>query len=308
MKTKITVLIVLVVAIAGYWAYNNFFKGGADEDEKNIRASFSAMSIAIATKNVNTAKKFLAPAFSDKKISKEDFLQVLAAPRSAYSARIKTITTQGDFASISYVRTEARGEDEEPYTAQIIGETWVRDKKNPAIWKLHKLAPNDKWFRSLELPGKKPKVKKAEPKGPVLGTLKRAKRSRSMEPGERYSSVGKRDPFRPLILVAEGPEEEGKEVCDPERPREILESYDLMSLKLAGIIQGAKEPVALIEAPDGKGYTVSKNMHLGKRCGKIIDIQSDYLLVQEQVRKVGAKGEAVFELVETPLKLRPEEG
>jgi len=309
MKAKITILVALVAAIVGYWAYNNFFRGSAAEDEKNVRASFNAMSLAIASQNEAIIKNLLAPTFSDSAISEENFLKVLTIKRPVYNTTIKSIVTQGDLASLIYSRTEARAEGQEPVTAQIIGETWERDKKNRAIWKLQKLAPNDKWFRKLELETKqKAATTKEKVKKPVLGTLEAKAATTSMQIGEKYTPTGKRDPFKSLVAVEDGAGEEGREVCDPDRPRELLESYDLMSLKLAGVITRSGEtPVALVEAPDGKGYTVFQGMYLGKRCGKVIDIQSDHLVILEQVRKPGARTNG-FESVETPLKLRPEEG
>lgn len=306
MKPKIAILVALVVVIAGYLAYDNFFKGAAMDDEKNVRASFDTMTRAIASGDRNKALSLLSPTFSDKQIKRKDFVKILTAKRVSYNAVIQSVATQGDLASITYTRTETRSKDSEPIQAEIVGETWVRDIANPAVWKLQKLAPNDKWFRTLETPKKEAKAQKEEAK-PVLGTLEAGVTPVALTKGARYSPAGKRDPFKSLVAVEEGAGEEGRDVCDPDRPRELLEAYDLMSLKLAGVImRDDKGPVALVEAPDGKGYTLTKGMYLGKRCGKIIEIYSDYLLVSEQVRKPGVR--AGFETVETPLKLRPEEG
>ncbi|MGK7345337.1 MAG: pilus assembly protein PilP [Candidatus Nitrospinota bacterium M3_3B_026] len=306
MKAKIAVLVLLAAAIAGYWGYSFFLKGGEGGDEKSIKESFQAMSAAIASGNEAVIKSFVAPTFSDKKITRKDLLTALTRKRSVYEARISAVTAQGNLATLIYTRTEAL-KGGEPVTARIAGETWIRDSKRPAVWRLHRLAPNDKWLRTVEVKKEEKKEKAGSEKDKkVLGTLEAAA-GRLAAGEERYSPVGKRDPFRPLIAMTEGPAAV-EEVCEPERPRELLENYNLMSLKLAGVIQaGAGEAAVLIEAPDGKGYTVREGMYLGKNCGKVIDIKSDYLLIREKVHTPGAEA-GVFEPVETMLKLRPEEG
>jgi len=175
---------------------------------------------------------------------------------------------------------------------------------------LHRLAANDKWFRTAKIPAEhEPDKKVAEKKDElVLGTLEKGVAgAESMVASMRYTSVGRRDPFRPLIALEAAAEGGIREVCDPDRPRELLESYDLLSLKLAGVIIADQAPVALVETPDGKGYTVRKDMYVGKSCGRIIEIQSDYVVVLEKIRKPGGLP-GVFDPTETILKLRPEEG
>lgn len=304
MKAKIAVVVLLAAAVAGYFGYSFLLKDGGGGDEKNIRESFQAMSSAIASGNEAVVKTFIAPTFSDKKITKEGLLKALTRKRDVYEARINKITAQGNLATIVYTRTEAL-KGGEPVTASIAGETWIRDAKNPRLWMLHRLAPNDKGLRMAQVEKKEKETAEPEKEKKVLGTLEAAARPAAGE--GRYSPTGKRDPFRPLIAMTEGPAEV-EEVCEPERPRELLEGYNLMSLKLAGVIQaGDGDAAALIEAPDGKGYTVRRGMYLGKNCGKVVDIRNDYLLIREMIHTPGAKA-GVFEPVETMLKLRPEEG
>ncbi len=307
MKSRI-ILIICAAVITGYFAYGQFFKEKGISDEGNVRISFQAMSLAVATNNKNAVKAMISPSFSDRKVTSDDLSKILTMKRGSYSSKIRTITTQGDLASIFYIRTESRGpEDSPPFTVNIKGETWGRDKNNPKVWKLVKLAANDKWFRTMDYPMPKKAIASKKNKR-VLGSLEDgASGSSSMKKGGYYSSVGKRDPFRSLIALDMGPEPDSKDICDPDRPRELLENYDLLSLKLSGVIESASGPVALIEAPDGKGFTVSPGMYLGKRCGKVLGIERNFVVVKEQVPKIGA-GIGVYESVETALKLRPEEG
>lgn len=307
MKSK-AILAIIVLAGAAWWGYVTYMSGGgAEQDNRNLRASFQALSSAIAKGNKAGIMKHLSPGFSDKKITKADLIKALTLPRTAYTAKISNLTIQGDVGSIFYVRSETRKGGEPTTGFKVSGETWMRDSADPSLWRLHRLAANDKWFRTAEIPLKKEAVKeaKAEDK-PVLGTLKAEVKPKTMEEGGRYSSVGRRDPFRPLITgIAE--EVASMEVCDPERPREYLESFDLRSLKLSGVISTDGAPVALIRTPDGKGYTVRASMYMGKMCGKVMGIDNDFVTIREQKRVPGSLPPR-FESIETTLKLRPEEG
>ncbi len=309
MKPKL-VIVICVVAVVGYFGYNTFMKGGPEVDKKNIRDSFQAMSVAIATKNKIVVKNLLSKTFSDKVVGDKELVDILTMSRKLYDAKIKSINLQGDLATIAYTRTEARGEDGSPVVSRIRGETWIRDEKNPMVWRLHRLAANDKWFRTAKIPMQaEPKVvaEKSKAEG-VLGTLEKEKKPGETAPGDRrYTAVGKRDPFMPLIALEASVEGGSREVCDPDRPRDLLESYELLSLKLSGIIGAEGKPMALIEAPDGKGYTVRENMYLGKSCGRVIEIRSDEMVVLEKIHKPGSL-RGVFEPTETILKIRPEEG
>ncbi|VAX16602.1 hypothetical protein MNBD_NITROSPINAE01-1688 [hydrothermal vent metagenome] len=303
MKPKL-ILAMLVVAGAAYWGYMYFPGGSPMDDEKNIRLSFRAMTQAIVKKDRKGVNALIAPTFVDKSIKRQGLINVLTMKRTLYNAKVQSVVVQGDLASISYARNEVRGKESEPIATKITGETWARDKSNPMRWKLKKLAVNDKWFRTNKIPPKV--VLGSAKKQRVLGSLEK-KKSASMEVGRRYSSIGRRDPFRSLISFEMDVETGARDVCDPDRPRELLESYDLLSLKLSGVIQGGDANLALIEAPDGKGYSVRIGMYIGKRCGAVTQIENDYILVEEQIPKVGTDA-VVFEPIESALKLRPEEG
>lgn len=309
MNPKI-VIVLCVVAIAAYMGYNNFVVVKPSEDV-TVRESFDAMSTAISTGNVDGAKKFISPTFSDSKISPEDFLKVLGLKRKLYTAKIGVngVTVQDDIALVSYSRAEIRGDDSEPINVNITGETWVKNKARPGIWSLQKLADADTWFRTAEIPQKKAVAAVAHKKeGSVLGTLEKGTAVKPMKKGERYNPAGKRDPFKPLIAIGVADVETmAEEVCEPTRPREELEKYDLDALKLAGIIQGEKGQLALIETPDGRGFTLRMNMFLGKRCGKVSEMQGDYILLKEKIRKPSDKP-GKFTTIDTPMQLRREEG
>lgn len=87
-----------------------------------------------------------------------------------------------------------------------------------------------------------------------------------------------RDPFRPVIL----PEKVLKALEHRVVPSTPLQRYDLSSLRLVGIIWGALGRKALIEAPDGKGYSVEVNTRIGSRGGVIKEVRDNGIVVQEK--------------------------
>ncbi len=307
MKPRI-IIALCVVAIAAYTAYNHFVRVAPGEDS-NVKLSFQTLSNGLATGNQMIVQAFISPSFSDAKISKEDFLKVLGIRRTTYNTSVTGVSVQGDIALVSYSRTEIRGDDAEPINAKITGETWAKDKTKPGVWKLQKLSDNDTWFRTADIPKKKVVVATAQKKDErVLGTLEKGAHVTAMKKGDRYNPAGKRDPFRPLIAIGAAETEAlAEDLCEPDRPREELEKFDLDALKLTGIIQSEKGPLALVETPDGKGYTIYMNMFLGKRCGKVSEMQGDYILLKEKIRTPGGMP-GKFTTIDTPMQLRREEG
>jgi Tfp pilus assembly protein PilP len=316
MKPKI-VIAICIVTIAAYTAYNKFAKVGPSESSA-VETSFRNLALAIKAHNSLMAQILISPTFTG--ISKEDFLKVVDVPRATYAPSKIKVAVNGNFALVSYARSEDRGGVCEPTDVEIKDETWARDKTNPQIWQLQKLADNDKWFRTVECEKKKvvaPPVSPKDAQAPGTPSPGKGPEAKAMKKGERYNPAGKRDPFRPLIVIG-GTDAEmmAGEFCEPGREKEFLEKFDLDTLKLTGIILGEKGPLALIETPDGNGYTVSMEgypatepplprKYLGKRCGKVSRIDDKQILLKEQIRKPGGKpGE--FTTIETPMRLRTE--
>ncbi len=99
-----------------------------------------------------------------------------------------------------------------------------------------------------------------------------------------YSAQGFSDPFnvenlKPKRVVSArsdgGP--------DTNRRREPLENYPLDSLKMVGTLFRADEQRAIIQTPEGAVQTVVAGNYLGQNYGKIISIDENEIVVEEQV-------------------------
>ena len=112
-----------------------------------------------------------------------------------------------------------------------------------------------------------------------------------------------RDPFSSyLALVAQ----RGRALLEDQRlrlnnrEREMLENFDLSTLKLVGIYAMGEDRVAMIEDNSGQGYTVRRGNYMGKNNGRIEKIDADTLFLVEQV--INPAGDVVDNQVTMTLK------
>jgi type IV pilus assembly protein PilP len=96
------------------------------------------------------------------------------------------------------------------------------------------------------------------------------------EPDWSYSSVGKRDPFRSFLSeIARG---QGSLTTRCSTP---LGRFELEQLKLVAVVTGLEDPVAMVEAPSGVGYSVRRGACIGKNGGVVVAVRSGELVVSE---------------------------
>ncbi len=302
MKSK-TILGVLLLGLSGYMLFTQYFMGGEKPEENpSAKSAFGAFGKAVSNNDTTAALAYVSKSFSFKKISKNDFVAILRRKRTQYLTKNITIKTSGRFALISYMRVE-KYEGAKQSITNIKGERWINEQDGSG-WKLHMLAKTDPWLSG----GKANKIVEQESRAP--DHLKEARESgqvrRAMRPGEVYSSRGRRNPFRSLIAGEPGALGDGSEKCDPDRPREFLEEVDLRSLKFSGVVSIGQGMLALVQAPDGKGYSVNVGMYLGRNCGKVVDITAGEIEIMEKIQKPGDLAGS-FNPAKSYLKLRPEE-
>lgn len=90
----------------------------------------------------------------------------------------------------------------------------------------------------------------------------------------RYSSAGKRDPFRPLSLKPKA-SQRARENLSP------LERYEIGQLKLVAIVWDIKEPKAMVEDATGLGYILKVGTLIGPNEGKVKVIKPAEIVIEE---------------------------
>ncbi len=96
------------------------------------------------------------------------------------------------------------------------------------------------------------------------------------EPEWSYSSAGKRDPFRSFLAEARSA---GK-LLDT-RCATPLGRFELEQLKLVAVVTGLEDPVAMVQAPNGAGYTVRRGACIGKNGGTVTAVRTGEIVVSE---------------------------
>lgn len=309
------------------------------DDESALRSSFDEMTQAIAQNNRGAIGEYIAPAYSGP--SRVELLNALARPWEKYLRSIGSLTMSGDLALITYKRIE-KLPSEEQKVLDIVGERWSRSPTEAGKWRLARLAPRDPLSALLptrtraasseapreaqadsvqaerdsavaeaeptEEPAQAPAQKEEReepapgPAEPAIDRDEAARRALVARGAPRYSPVGKRDPFQALIEV--GPVGPQAKKCEPDRPRELLETFDLSLMKVTGVVRTPHGNSALVETPDGKGYTVNAGRYLGRNCGLVTAVGVDSLSIRELVRRPGPDPTAFVDVMRK-LELRP---
>jgi type IV pilus assembly protein PilP len=91
-----------------------------------------------------------------------------------------------------------------------------------------------------------------------------------------YSSVGKRDPFRSFLSESRG---SGASLVT--RCATPLGRYELEQFKLVAVITGLEDPVAMVQAPNGTGYSVRRGSCIGKNGGSVAAVRTGEVVVAE---------------------------
>jgi len=173
--------------------------------------------------------------------------------------------------SIFLLPSVGRAQEEKATPSQKTKEAIEKFKKAPATvgQGLEALKEAGKAKLQETLAGKEPAKAEAG-----ISSLPAKKPEQPERP--RYSSVGKRDPFRPLSLKPKA-SQRARENLSP------LERYELGQLKLVGIIWGIKEPRAMVEDATGLGYVVKIGTLIGPNEGKVKAIKPTEVVIEEHV-------------------------
>ena len=94
------------------------------------------------------------------------------------------------------------------------------------------------------------------------------------EPLYTYNPVGKRDPFKPFLVL-------GPKKPSPTARLTPLQRYDVSELKLVGILKGRAGYRALVEDAGGKGFIISKGTLIGPENGRVKEIRDDRVIIKQ---------------------------
>lgn len=102
-----------------------------------------------------------------------------------------------------------------------------------------------------------------------------------------YDPSGRRDPFAPVLQqLSLGP-------IDPTLPP--LQRVGLMEMNLIAVVWGAYGYAAMVQTPDGNGYTVRRGTRIGPNNGVVSDVTEKGIVVQERFTDVyGSKQEREY--------------
>jgi type IV pilus assembly protein PilP len=118
------------------------------------------------------------------------------------------------------------------------------------------------------------------------------------EPPYTYNPVGKRDPFKPFLVL-------GPKKPSPTARLTPLQRYDVSELKLVGILKGPTGYRALVEDASGKGFIVTKGTLIGHENGRVNEIRKDRVIVKQTYKDIFGQ----IKDKEISIRLRkPEEG
>ncbi len=109
-----------------------------------------------------------------------------------------------------------------------------------------------------------------------------------------YDPAGRRDPFESLVALKKST---GPALDAPKTP---LQGYELGQLRLIGVIVGKGQPRAMVVAPDGKSYILSKGIKVGKNEGVVKDITSEAVKIEEQYFEFTGEVRKSIQLIQLP--------
>ena len=94
-----------------------------------------------------------------------------------------------------------------------------------------------------------------------------------------YNPIGKTDPFKSFIV-----EQQAKKDNENEKPRTILETFELSQLTVSVIIIGQKDKWAMVTDNKGEGHLIKEGTPIGINRGVVYKIQPHEVIIREEVR------------------------
>jgi type IV pilus assembly protein PilP len=138
-------------------------------------------------------------------------------------------------------------------------------------------------------PGKKDPAKTSAEKQPVKPEKNVSEAGENSIAVERYNPVGKIDPFIPLFKEEQVTSTVKESKKKRRRPLTPLEKVDLSQLRLLGVILAPSGNRAMVSEVNGKGYVVTVGTYMGISSGRVVEILTDRIVVEEEVENILGK-------------------
>src|SRR5262249_28290266 len=91
-----------------------------------------------------------------------------------------------------------------------------------------------------------------------------------------YTSVGKRDPFKSFLSDNENTNQSVRSQCTTPLGR-----FEVDQLRLVAVVTGLDDPVAMVEAPNGVGYSLRRGACIGRNGGVITAVRGGEVVISE---------------------------
>jgi type IV pilus assembly protein PilP len=91
-----------------------------------------------------------------------------------------------------------------------------------------------------------------------------------------YTSTGKRDPFRSFLNELESTSQAAVTRCATPLGR-----FEIDQLRLVAVVTGLDDPVAMVEAPNGVGYSLRRGACVGRNGGVIATVRTGEVVISE---------------------------
>ncbi len=173
----------------------------------------------------------------------------------------------------------------------------VESKTLPHVRQVASMRPADS-LKVMPLPEAQKPVPAIESPAPrAEAAVSQPGDSLSMEfSGASYDPSGRRDPFLPMLQLGQQVEQ------DANLPP--LQRVGLTELSLIGVLWGNYGYTAMVQTPDGKGYSIRRGTRIGPNNGVVSSITERGIIVQERFTDVyGNKQEREYVKL-----LHPKEG
>ncbi len=110
-----------------------------------------------------------------------------------------------------------------------------------------------------------------------------------------YTSVGKRDPFRSFLAEVENASQVVASRC-----KSPVGKFEVDQLRLVAVVTGLDDPVAMVEAPNGIGYTLRRGDCLGRNGGTVSAVRTGEVVVSEWAIKADGSRDKTQTLLQLP--------